>query len=389
MFGFTFRATGLFVSVVIACYGLAWTAIEVADYVGTDLQWLKALGGWANYLMLLHSLLIGLVVTGINLWISRVKKPTTANEIAPIVSKNVVEYSGGNANGRIVLDDLQRSLSDSLKAKRFDEVIRIGKSLSRPLLISGNFKDKVTIGKMVEEAAASIGRKSDQMAALIDDVGWPSVELGDLDGGEKYLKHGLNLAKELNDSYYKSIAYRHLGAIYRRRRDYTKAGEYFGQALDNANNISNANLKAETVAGAQYAFASLSHHTGLYDDAITRLSEAIALFKTVDDTTGQTRATSKLAGALLAKGDIENARDLYRQALNVARANGQRHQIVKCLLGLAKISINDGAMERALEYLADARSMAAEIHAKTEFAEIVSMQSSLEKKPMPLDKSTE
>jgi tetratricopeptide (TPR) repeat protein len=321
--------------------------------------------------------LVIIIITFIKHFIfNKTKRTTTENDQNEINNTNLYRPILKN-EGKIVLDDLQRSLLESLQAKRYEEVMRIGHSLSLPLMISGNFRDKVSIGKMVDEAAAMTGRKADQIVALIDDIGWPSVELGDLDGAEKYLKHGLILAQEQKDDFYISLAFRHLGAVYRRRKDYQKAGNYFKKALLSANKISDSNRKDASVAGAQYALASLSFHTGHYDDSISRLSEAIELFHRIGDSVGETRAMSKLAGSLLAKGKFEKGKDKYRQALTVARKEAHRHQIVKCLIGLAKISQYENSPDKTVEYLTEAKQLAIEIQAQTELAEIEALQTSL------------
>lgn len=346
-----------FFSIFIGSVGLIWTIIEILDRFKVDLTYFESLGKLSIYLIVIHSVVVALLA----IYFKKVFFPTINdnNPPNPLVEKDT-----------ILVQDLTDSLEQGLKAKNYSEVIRIGTALSRPFFESGNYKARLQIGLLVEEAAALNENKPIQMKELIDTIGWSYVELGQLDEGEKHILHGFDLARNLEDNFYISKAQRHLGAINRRKGQFAVAENYYKEAIISANKITEETPKTELVAGINYAQASLYLHQNNYEPALSHINNSIQGFTQLGDDYKLTMAQTSKGTILFLMNKIEDAKDIFRTAIRSSEHRTERLQMARCYIGMTKIYLKESNWTKAKEHLEKATQLKKDIKSASELAEI-------------------
>lgn len=369
---------------VVGVYALIWTFFEVSGWFGIDFPKLRSLGALGHYALVLHGVVIALFIHACRIAAmqsgSQERDSGLTMVNAPAISPKQRVATPGSEDIDLMRKDLISAIEKAHDAERHEEVIRFGSALNRPLFVSGNHAARLRIGKLVEDAAVTSGEEKVQAEMLIDAIGWSYVELGDLDSGEKSIQHGLELAIIMSEEFLISRAYRHLGAIERRRNeppDYGKAKEYFTTALEHALKLPMGAYRAEATAGCYYATASLNFHQKDYQEAIRNLDRAIADFSECGKSTGVTRSMTKKADACIALGRQHEAKDLLRKALSRAKKDSFRNQVVRASIGLAKIHVAEREWVQAAEYVAAAKSLAMEMNVMNEIKEIATLEGRL------------
>jgi tetratricopeptide (TPR) repeat protein len=349
----------LFFTTVVGTITLFWTIIEILEYFKVDLQYFKNIKWVSIYLIFLHGIVFGFVA----LYYQALQK--LSNRQNHIETDSIDEN-----NDSILVNDLIHSLKKALDSKHYHEVIRIGSALSKPFFLSGNYKVRLNIGHLVEEAAAAINDEERQAIELIDSIGWMYVELGNLDEGEKHIKHGLQLAKERKNYFYVSKAYRHLGAICRRRKNYESAEIYYLQSLEEAEKITEGSKKIEAIAGTNYAQTLLYFHRGNFIKAEEIIELAIKKFEEIKYYEKVNMSLITKADILFAIEKIPEAKDLYRKVMHLSETSSQRLQMVSSYIGLAKVYIKENDWIKAIEYLEKSERVEKELESASELSEI-------------------
>lgn len=122
--------------------------------------------------------------------------------------------------------NLLKILKEDKKKGKWNEIIRIVYPLSRPLFLSRNYRLRVEMGKLVNEACQNLAGKtiminnklipvsSIQASTLIDDLGWTLYKLkNNNETAKENINLGITIAKN-NKDYEKIIkGYRHLMGI--------------------------------------------------------------------------------------------------------------------------------------------------------------------------------
>jgi tetratricopeptide (TPR) repeat protein len=243
-------------------------------------------------------------------------------------------------------------LRDALDRSDYKEVIRLGDALSRPLFESGEFAVRLDVGRMTEEAAAHLGVKEVQYRTLIDAIGWSLIELGDFAEAEASIQHGLELAQAAQDHFYLAKAYRHLGAIARRRGNLDAAADAYRQASEAASHIVDSSEAKAMQAGIMYAAAHLRYTRRDYDGALESVDQTVDLFAELNDVYRQDMALVLKADIQVGKDLPGAAADTYRQVIQSSRANRESVHYVRAVLGLAELHLQQRHPEDAKRLLA-------------------------------------
>ena len=185
--------------------------------------------------------------------------------------------------------------------------------MSQPLWLSGKYKSRINIGKLVEEAAALVGKKKEQAQALIDDVGWTNAELGNYIEAKKNIIHGNDIAKSEGLNFLLAKGLRHLGGIAKRENQFSDANKYYSDALEIANHIDDVKESKEMIAGIAYAMGSLEIEQKNLINAESHINTALNLFKELNDVERTIKTISLNAKLHLENGKIEKAKDMFRE----------------------------------------------------------------------------
>lgn len=244
---------------------------------------------------------------------------------------------------------IEKSLNQSLHKREYNEVIRLGTVLSRPLWLSGKYNSRIQIGRLVEEAAGSIGKKNEQAQALIDDIGWTNAEMGNYPEAIKNINHGIEIVQKIPNHYLLAKGLRHLGGIAKRTKLFVEAKAKYSAALEAAEKITDSKEAKEMMAGIEYALGNLCFELKDFINAEKHIETALIQFRELKDTERAIKTISIKANLYLEKGEIDNAKDMFREGLKLSRDNDRKDEIVLNLKGLSKIYFLENNVTKAME----------------------------------------
>ena len=355
-----------FCTFFLGTIGLVASLIQILDFAKVDIPYFKSNPKTFFYLIFIHSVLVGFIALFIR------------ENIKHAIKTGSVNRQNGKKDS-ILARDLIGSLKTALESKQYIEVIRIGSVLSRPLFISGYYSTRLQIGLLVEEAAAVTNDENEQMKALIDSIGWSYIELGKYDDAEKAIKHGQDIACKLNNKFYISKSYRHMGVIFRRKNVFQKAESNYKKALEYANQLSDGIEKNESLGGIYYALSNLCYIKANYRDALKFIENSITLLIINNDKVRLNLSIIKKADIFLATNRTSEAKDLYRKALIDAETISHRLDMMRCYLGLTKIYISQFNWEKAVDHITKAKEIDVELNSINESVEINELLNKIQK----------
>ena len=215
--------------------------------------------------------------------------------------------------------NLLRQVREAFSAKRWKEVCRLGSALSRPLWLSGHAALRYEIGRLVEDAAAFSNDTAARAAALIDDLGWTAIRLGQGPQAEKHIRDGIRLATECCDHYLVAKGYRHLASLQRQTGDLDAAESYLANATKAVERITDEEQRSEMVSTLQVSDAKLQAERGKYAEAIKLLRDALRAFLDAGDSEREVKVYAQLAHCSEKMGETEEAERLYVTGRGKAR----------------------------------------------------------------------
>lgn len=276
-----------------------------------------------------------------------------------------ISYTKGDIDDQSAEDSAVWSASilseirEAYEQERWNEVLRIGRVLSRPLWVAGSYTTRLRIGEWVEHAASCIGNKFAQAAALIDDLGWTNHIVGKSERAIKNIRHGIAVATEAGAIDIVVKGYRHLAGIYRDSRDYNSAVEAQTQAEDMVKQLPSSGVKDDLVAGLWVSRAMLYLEQEQWAEAHKLLKDASQSYESREDWDREVKIYSLEGQALLGVGKIGSAKDSYRKGLGRAKELSRPDEVVKCSLGLASALFQeDGATATARQFAEGALAIA-------------------------------
>jgi tetratricopeptide (TPR) repeat protein len=95
----------------------------------------------------------------------------------------------------------------------------------------------------------------------------------------------------------------------------------------------------------------LSHHLGKDEAAIQLSQQGLAIASSIGARDEEGRLLNMLGHALVASGNLEDAKVAYQQALDLRRELGQHHLTQEPLAGLARVCLSQGDLPQALALL--------------------------------------
>lgn len=179
-------------------------------------------------------------------------------------------------------DTLMQDIETAYKEERWEEVLKIGSVLSRPLWVTGKYKLRVRLGKLTESAAAYGKHPNQQASALIDDVGWTRFALGDASEAKNNILHGIRIAEECGNSFLAYKGYRHLSGITMENGNLTEATSYHDKSIEYAQKLQEGSSKQEALAGLHVNEALLEMKRHNWDKALQELEASQTLYRSLD-----------------------------------------------------------------------------------------------------------
>ena len=241
------------------------------------------------------------------------------------------------------------------------EIIRWGLSLSTPLWLSQKYEIRRSIGEFVETSAISLDNHKALIRALIDDIGWTSVELRDYSFAKEKLLQGVELACRHNELVFLAKGYRHLFGLNFRQNQIEEAERYLALSLDVMNNLIEGVSKDEIVAEYHFAKSSLEAKKGNFEEAIKEIDKAKEGYDKLEDKEWVIKILARKGEILVALNKIEEAKSLFVKGLSESKKSQFNRQQVKNLIGLGMCCSKTGYNKQANENFTEAELLAESI----------------------------
>jgi len=261
--------------------------------------------------------------------------------------------------------EAENSLIDMLRGayvkRNWEEVITLGRPLSRPLWLTGRYHLRMEIGKLVEDAATFSEKPEIQASALIEDLGWTSVALRRYDEAIQHIQHGLDVAQKANAHGLVCRAFRHLAGIHLKRGDLILAEQSADKAEAALKSVTDPRERDELSAGLAYQRARELQSKGKLPDALVALISAQELFAKLADKDRALKVYAPLGQVQFAMGDIAASKDSFRRGLASARVSSRHDCELVNLKGLAEIALKEQNYVEAKELWLEASAIAHEL----------------------------
>jgi len=252
---------------------------------------------------------------------------------------------------------LLNQLRSYAESRDYASAIRFGAALSRPLWLSGEYRARIEVGQIVENAAATLGNERAQAVALIDDVGWTYVALRQFDEAEKNVEHGKQIALRISDYYLVAKAIRHLSGIAIEKKRFVEAVELLKEAAAEAEKIEDKQDKQEMTAGMEYGLSIAYWMKGELKEARKHCIRAKEMYEEMGDDDRIAKTFAQLGKIGETSGDLEFAKDIYRKGLRFAEEVNRKDEIIRNHLGLARIFSREGKNKQVESHLSIAREL--------------------------------
>ena len=338
------------------------TALTVVSFFGLNISWVINLGIF-GLLLCLSPTLTGAILYSIFRFVIRIYKSRKVNLIS---NENEIERA------HKLPVELVKSVEVSYKAKNWVETVRYGSLLSRPLFLSGMYQERVNIGKMIEDAAAKARMYEEQVVALVDDLGWTNVKLGNLGRAERHISDGVNIALEKGLFYFAAKGERHLAGIYQMYRideegALVQANSHYEKALSYAERITDTFDKEEMRAGILYGRADLLIIQKDYTSALKIATESKEIYENIGGQEERlVKSRSQFGRIYLGLTQIQSAKDFFSAGYDEAYRLQRSDEIGNNLLGLGEVNLINNEYNLALEHLKGALEIFEEIGMKQE-----------------------
>jgi len=232
-----------------------------------------------------------------------------------------------NPRTRTVLSTLEFNMIHQMKrafdSKRWEEVCRIGSTLSRPLWLAGHYKLRIELGRLVESASAYINKTSLRSRILIDDLGWTQYEIGKEEEALKSILDGIRIAKECNDYYTISKGYRHLASINRQHNNLSEAQTMLSKSKENADKIDEESYKQEMLSSLLVSEGKLLMAQKKFKKASQFLKTALANFVQNGDLEREVKIYSLLGKAEQECEHFKKAKEFFIMGREKAKNLGR------------------------------------------------------------------
>lgn len=321
-----------FLIIVLPLLGALWLLIQLGWLI-TGVRLLENTGWVGGLLLFSSAILAGCVrtIAGLNRELKLARARARDSSDLPLA---------------VVMMDEVRSAH---RQRRWGEVVRIGSVLSRPLWLTGKYRLRAELGKLVEEAAAFSNDGKVQAGALIDDLGWTLFILGDVVNARSHLRHGIAVAINAGEYHLASKGERHLSGIALNENMIGESEAHLEKSARLVDQIVDVGARREAEAGLGLSQALINMGKNDWNGALQAIDEAYSKYVALGDADRLVKLHHYRGDILCELGRYDEARDTFRRGLSAAETQSRRDGGLMNYLGLAKVALREGRW-------ADARS---------------------------------
>lgn len=272
-----------------------------------------------------------------------------------------LENNERSADDNKLADTLIGDLEAAYEAQRWEEVLKIGGVLSRPLWVTGKYQLRTKLGRLVESAAAYSDKPSAQAAALIDDLGWTKYMLGDVSEAKQNILHGITIAQRVGDAFLAYKGHRHLSTMASEAGALFEASAQLEKAEEIANQLPEGKEKQDAFAGLQFNRALLEISRKNWQQALDQLDSAEASYRSLQDDERLAKIYQYRGDALLHLGRLAEAKDVYRHGVLAATQESRKDGVLQNYLGIARVAAREGDIQEARRVYTECGTLAREL----------------------------
>jgi len=297
--------------------------------------------GWLGFLLLLFGCII---ISGI--WTIIKHRQTFI-----ILGGSINQPSDPNEKQESkIFDVLANDLSKMMEKREYSDIIRVGATLSRALWIAGEYKNRITIGQLVYEAACHMGDDFARTTTLIDDIGWTYYQIDNVVTAKANITMGIKYAEKIGKNYWCAKGYRHLFNI-ELSLGYSKdniknAHDYLKLAYKAALEITSVDGKQEMINGIDYDKIELLVIEKKYEEANEKALEILEQYLARKDNERAAKLYSLLGKLSFLKEDYSAAINSFLDGLRLAEQSNRIDEKIKNNMGLSVSKYIEGDMER-------------------------------------------
>jgi tetratricopeptide (TPR) repeat protein len=251
--------------------------------------------------------------------------------------------------------------------KKHLDVVRFGSTVSRYLWLNGHNHERIQIGKMVEDAASKVGRTSEQVSCLIDDIGWTYEIVGDTERAITNISSGIEKAVENQLFYLAAKGERHLSGIEKHRGNSEQVSLHLNNARTYCTKILDSSDRSEIEASIFLAEAKFLFETQQLEEAEKLAKKAIAVFERDPDRI--VKVHSLLGNIYLKQGKRQKAKDEFNRGYKNSEFI-RKDEVAKNARGLADVALAENDITTCVKYLTEAKEIYGSLHKNKEVREI-------------------
>lgn len=247
------------------------------------------------------------------------------------------------------------------------DLIRFGSKISRYLWLKGANNERIEVGKLVTDAASKLGRRKEQISALIDDIGWTYFVTGNVEKAKENINHGIEKATEDEEFFFAAKGERHLAGINSSTGKKEDVLDHLEKAEDFTKRVKNKREKDEMKSSLLLAKAEYYFENYDFEKAIANAEDAKEVL--VNDPDRIVKVYSLLGNIFLANQKYPKAKDEFNQGY--LKCKGVRtDEYAKNAIGLAKIELKSNNLNAAKNYLSEAQTILSSSNKNSELIEV-------------------
>jgi tetratricopeptide (TPR) repeat protein len=322
----------------LSAIAAVWLFLNLSSYLG--LNWLKSTGTVGYVLIVSVALNIALLF----------KHPLLSHKNSKQVRPEKIPSE------KRLSKALLSSLETMMESCDFQSVIRIGVPLSRALWLEGQYETRLAVGRMLERAASETEQVEVRAKALIDDIGWTSIAMGNSSTAVPAINRGIKLASA-GFPHLAAKGLRHLAGVALTEHKPNEALGFLTQAEKESGTIKNEGLQKEMHAGIAYGRTECLIELHDFIGAKHQYAIAERLYKELSDHERQVKLLSQYGRILEAMGEQDEAVDFYRKGLAEAKRHDRKDEVIINTLLLARLNRAVGNGKDADDGIKEARAL--------------------------------
>ncbi len=254
----------------------------------------------------------------------------------------------------ILSAELVRIITTLYNESKYLDVVRFGSTVSRYLWLNGHNNERIKIGKFVEDSASKVGRTSEQVSCLIDDIGWTYEIVGDTERAITNISSGIEKAVENQLFYLAAKGERHLSGIEKHRGNPDKFAIHLDNAKSYCTKIIDSSDRNEIEASLFLAEAKFLFETGQFPEAEKLAKKAISVFEKDPDRI--VKVHSLLGNIFLKQGKKQRAKDEFNRGYNSTKFI-RKDELARNTKGLADVALAENDIPTCTKYLREAKEI--------------------------------